>query len=121
MVATVVILSNFVNKSFRKVNCDLGIHSGYYGKVGLLNTALVKCYCQSDSRVIPLIMFVKHWARRKGILESRFALGSYALELMVLNYLQCQFFLLSIFIIFISNFKNRLHTPRISKFTKCPA
>ncbi|EDO25766.1 predicted protein, partial [Nematostella vectensis] len=44
-----------------------------------------------DSRVKPLIMIVKKWAKKHQINDAKDGtLSSYALSLMVINYLQCQ-------------------------------
>nr|ALS04397.1 poly(A) RNA polymerase gld-2-like protein A [Acartia pacifica] len=54
------------------------------------NTHLLFNYAKLDYRVRPLVVAVKMWAKKHNINEARFqTLSSYALTLMVINYLQC--------------------------------
>ncbi|EUB55115.1 Poly(A) RNA polymerase gld-2 B [Echinococcus granulosus] len=58
--------------------------------VGIYNTHLLAMYARVDRRVPALGMFVKHWAQRMGIHGgSKRRLSTYALVLMVIQYLQC--------------------------------
>ncbi|XP_048583969.1 poly(A) RNA polymerase GLD2 [Nematostella vectensis] len=66
--------------------CDININN----HVGIRNTHLLRAYCLVDSRVKPLIMIVKKWAKKHQINDAKDGtLSSYALSLMVINYLQC--------------------------------
>ncbi|CAG2161642.1 unnamed protein product [Oppiella nova] len=57
--------------------------------VTIRNTHLMHMYCQMDSRVAPLILTLKLWARKNGI-NSAFnkSLTSYSIALMAIYYLQ---------------------------------
>uniref|UniRef100_A0A8C9TK78 polynucleotide adenylyltransferase n=1 Tax=Scleropages formosus TaxID=113540 RepID=A0A8C9TK78_SCLFO len=57
--------------------------------VGIRNTFLLRTYAYIESRVRPIILVIKKWARYRGINDaSRGTLSSYSLVLMVLHYLQ---------------------------------
>ncbi|XP_061119809.1 poly(A) RNA polymerase GLD2 [Conger conger] len=57
--------------------------------VGIRNTFLLRSYAYIESRVRPVILVIKKWARHHGINDaSRGTLSSYSLVLMVLHYLQ---------------------------------
>ncbi|KAJ8396573.1 hypothetical protein AAFF_G00016390 [Aldrovandia affinis] len=57
--------------------------------VGIRNTFLLRSYAYIESRVRPIILVIKKWARHHGINDaSRGTLSSYSLVLMVLHYLQ---------------------------------
>uniref|UniRef100_A0A8D0AZF8 polynucleotide adenylyltransferase n=1 Tax=Salvator merianae TaxID=96440 RepID=A0A8D0AZF8_SALMN len=67
------------------VECDLNVNN----VVGIRNTFLLRTYAYIESRVRPLVLVVKKWARYCGINDaSRGTLNSYSLVLMVLHYLQ---------------------------------
>lgn len=71
-------------KSGVGIQCDINFAAG----LALHNTQLLRCYCAADSRVKPMILFVKHWAKRRGInTPYRGTLSSYGYVLMVLHYL----------------------------------
>ncbi|KAH9897287.1 hypothetical protein F4778DRAFT_254867 [Xylariomycetidae sp. FL2044] len=66
------------------VQCDINF-SAY---LALHNTALLRCYSYTDPRVTPLVLFVKQWAKARGINTAyRGTLSSYGYVLMVLHYL----------------------------------
>lgn len=64
--------------------CDIN----FSAHLALHNTALLRCYSLTDPRVRPLVLFVKHWAKVRGINNPyRGSLNSYGYVLMVLHYL----------------------------------
>ncbi|KAI1822250.1 hypothetical protein F4861DRAFT_515318 [Xylaria intraflava] len=66
------------------VQCDIN----FSAHLALQNTLLLRCYSHTDPRVRPLILFVKHWAKTRGInTPYRGTLSSYGYVLMVLHYL----------------------------------
>ncbi|KAI2641216.1 hypothetical protein GGS21DRAFT_537670 [Xylaria nigripes] len=66
------------------VQCDVN----FSAHLALQNTLLLRCYSYSDSRVRPLVLFVKTWAKTRGInTPYRGTLSSYGYVLMVLHYL----------------------------------
>ena len=66
------------------VQCDIN----FSAHLALQNTLLLRCYSHSDSRVRPLVLFVKHWAKVRGINSPyRGTLSSYGYVLMMLHYL----------------------------------
>ncbi|TWU78915.1 hypothetical protein ED733_007897 [Metarhizium rileyi] len=66
------------------IQCDINF-SAY---LALQNTLLLRCYSLTDSRVRPMVLFVKRWAKVRGINSGyRGTLGSYGYVLMVLHYL----------------------------------
>lgn len=66
------------------IQCDIN----FAASLALHNTALLRCYALTDARVKPLVLFVKHWAKRRGInTPYRGTLSSYGYVLMVLHYL----------------------------------
>ncbi|KAI1437941.1 hypothetical protein GGR50DRAFT_691702 [Xylaria sp. CBS 124048] len=66
------------------VQCDIN----FSAHLALQNTMLLRCYSYTDPRVAPLILFVKHWAKSRGInTPYRGTLSSYGYVLMVLHYL----------------------------------
>ncbi|XP_071658107.1 poly(A) RNA polymerase GLD2 isoform X2 [Patagioenas fasciata] len=71
-----------------KVSCvefDLNVNN----VVGIRNTFLLRTYAYIESRVRPLVLVIKKWARFHEINDaSRGTLSSYSLVLMVLHYLQ---------------------------------
>jgi terminal uridylyltransferase len=66
------------------VQCDIN----FSAQLAIHNTHLLRCYSLTDARVRPLVLFVKHWAKVRGINTSyRGTLSSYGYVLMVLHYL----------------------------------
>ncbi|KJZ79434.1 hypothetical protein HIM_00903 [Hirsutella minnesotensis 3608] len=66
------------------VQCDIN----FSALLALHNTALLRCYSLTDQRVRPMVLFVKHWAKSRGINSGyRGTLSSYGYVLMVLHYL----------------------------------
>lgn len=66
------------------VQCDVN----FSAHLALHNTTLLRCYSYTDPRVKPLVLFVKHWAKVRGINNPyRGSLSSYGYVLMVLHYL----------------------------------
>lgn len=66
------------------VQCDIN----FSAHLALQNTLLLRCYSLTDSRVRPMVLFVKRWAKVRGINSGyRGTLGSYGYVLMVLHYL----------------------------------
>lgn len=66
------------------VQCDIN----FSAQLALQNTHLLRCYSLTDPRVRPLVLFVKHWAKIRGInTPYRGTLSSYGYVLMVLHYL----------------------------------
>lgn len=62
--------------------------------VGIRNTHLLHCYARLDWRVRPLIIIVKLWAQANNINDAKnMTISSYSLALMVINYLQCKYFM----------------------------
>ncbi|GAP91965.1 putative poly RNA polymerase cid13 [Rosellinia necatrix] len=71
-------------KSGVGVQCDVN----FSAHLALQNTLLLRCYSHTDPRVRPLVLFVKHWAKARGInTPYRGTLSSYGYVLMVLHYL----------------------------------
>ncbi|KAK5634101.1 hypothetical protein RRF57_009815 [Xylaria bambusicola] len=71
-------------KSGIGVQCDIN----FSAQLALQNTLLLRCYSCTDRRVRPLVLFVKHWAKARGInTPYRGTLSSYGYVLMVLHYL----------------------------------
>ena len=66
------------------VQCDIN----FSAHLALENTALLRCYSHTDPRVRPLVLFVKNWAKARGINSGyRGTLSSYGYVLMMLHYL----------------------------------
>ncbi|KFY50472.1 hypothetical protein V496_09333 [Pseudogymnoascus sp. VKM F-4515 (FW-2607)] len=66
------------------IQCDIN----FAASLALHNTALLRCYSLTDPRIKPMILFVKHWAKRRAInTPYRGTLSSYGYVLMVLHYL----------------------------------
>lgn len=66
------------------IQCDIN----FTAQLGLHNTLLLRCYSSADPRVRPLVLFVKSWAKIRGInTPYRGTLSSYGYVLMVLHYL----------------------------------
>jgi terminal uridylyltransferase len=66
------------------IQCDIN----FSANLALHNTLLLRCYSHSDPRVKQIILFIKHWAKVRGInVPYRGSLSSYGYVLMVLHYL----------------------------------
>ncbi|KAI1853279.1 hypothetical protein JX266_001985 [Neoarthrinium moseri] len=66
------------------VQCDIN----FSADLALQNSLLLRCYAATDPRVRPMVLFVKHWAKARGInTPYRGTLSSYGYVLMVLHYL----------------------------------
>lgn len=66
------------------IQCDIN----FAAQLALQNTLLLRCYSHCDPRVKPLILFIKHWAKVRGInTPYRGSLSSYGYVLMALHYL----------------------------------
>jgi len=66
------------------IQCDIN----FSAHLALHNTLLLRCYSHSDPRVKPMVLFVKNWAKIRGInTPYRGTLSSYGYVLMVLHYL----------------------------------
>lgn len=66
------------------IQCDIN----FAAHLGLHNTQLLRCYALTDPRVKPLVLFIKYWAKVRGInTPYRGTLSSYGYVLMVLHYL----------------------------------
>ncbi|KAG4031342.1 hypothetical protein MFRU_009g01290 [Monilinia fructicola] len=66
------------------IQCDIN----FSNHLALHNTLLLRLYSVCDPRVKIMVLFVKHWAKTRGInTPYRGTLGSYGYVLMVLHYL----------------------------------
>ncbi|KAK0111468.1 hypothetical protein ONS95_001824 [Cadophora gregata] len=66
------------------IQCDIN----FSAQLAIHNTQLLRCYSQSDPRVKLMILFIKHWAKVRGVnTPYRGTLSSYGYVLMVLHYL----------------------------------
>ncbi|RDW77198.1 hypothetical protein BP6252_05251 [Coleophoma cylindrospora] len=66
------------------IQCDIN----FSAHLALQNTLLLRCYSHSDFRVKIMVLFIKHWAKVRGInTPYRGSLSSYGYVLMVLHYL----------------------------------
>ncbi|KAJ1331708.1 terminal uridylyltransferase [Microdochium nivale] len=73
---------------FPKTNIGVQCDINFSAHLALQNTLLLRCYAAADPRVRPMVLFVKHWVRVRGINTSyRGSLSSYGYVLMVLHYL----------------------------------
>ena len=71
-------------KSGVGVQCDIN----FSAHLAMHNTHLLRCYSSCDPRVRPMVLFVKHWAKVRGINSPyRGTLSSYGYVMMVLHYL----------------------------------
>ncbi|CAG8565943.1 16835_t:CDS:2 [Gigaspora margarita] len=71
-----------------KLACDINVNNAQ----ALSNTNLIKSYVSLDSRVRPLVMIIKHWARRQDLNDAACGtLLSYTWTCMVLNFLQMRY------------------------------
>lgn len=66
------------------IQCDIN----FFNPLGIHNTKMLRCYSKCDTRVRPMILFIKAWAKRRKINSSYSGtLSSYGYVLMVLHYL----------------------------------
>ncbi|KAL3420113.1 hypothetical protein PVAG01_08612 [Phlyctema vagabunda] len=66
------------------IQCDIN----FSAHLAIHNTLLLRCYSHSDPRVRCLVLFIKNWAKVRGInTPYRGTLSSYGYVLMVLHYL----------------------------------
>ena len=66
------------------IQCDIN----FANPLGIHNTHMLRCYSLTDSRVRPMVLFIKSWAKRRKINSSYSGtLSSYGWVLMVLHYL----------------------------------
>ncbi|KAH0556976.1 hypothetical protein GP486_005235 [Trichoglossum hirsutum] len=66
------------------IQCDIN----FSNLLALYNTTLLRCYSHSDSRVRPMAIFVKAWAKKRRINSPYHGtLSSYGYVLMVMHYL----------------------------------
>ncbi|KAG6002895.1 hypothetical protein E4U43_001012 [Claviceps pusilla] len=66
------------------VQCDIN----FSAHLALQNTKLLRCYSLTDPRVRPMVLFIKKWAKVRGINSGyRGTLSSYGFVLMVLHFL----------------------------------
>ncbi|KAF7560250.1 hypothetical protein G7046_g3910 [Stylonectria norvegica] len=73
---------------FPKVGAGVQCDINFSAHLALQNTLLLRCYAHTDARVRPMVLFVKHWAKVRGINSGyRGTLSSYGYVLMVLHYL----------------------------------
>ncbi|KAI8811539.1 hypothetical protein BJ742DRAFT_659811, partial [Cladochytrium replicatum] len=68
------------------LSCDINVNS----MQALPNTHLIWTYVETDPRVRPLVMVIKHWAKRRVLNDAAKGgtLSSYCWVMMVLNFLQ---------------------------------
>ncbi|KAF2445066.1 PAP/OAS1 substrate-binding domain-containing protein [Karstenula rhodostoma CBS 690.94] len=73
---------------FPKVGVGIQCDINFENPLAIHNTQLLRCYSLTDSRVRPMVLFVKAWAKRRKI-NSAYSgtLSSYGWVLMVLHYL----------------------------------
>ena len=66
------------------IQCDIN----FSNHLALHNTQLLRCYSHCDTRVRPMVLFIKAWAKRRKINSPYHGtLSSYGYVLMVLHYL----------------------------------
>lgn len=71
-------------KSGIGILCDIN----FSAELAIHNTQLLRCYSHTDPRVREMVLFVKYWAKIRGInTPYRGSLSSYGYVLMVLHYL----------------------------------
>uniref|UniRef100_A0A1I7ZR24 PAP-associated domain-containing protein n=1 Tax=Steinernema glaseri TaxID=37863 RepID=A0A1I7ZR24_9BILA len=84
--ATVPIVRLALNEDYNDMDVDITCNAV---KVFYTNH-LIQHYIMLDKRVQKLIMAVKSWARRNGVLDSQHGkLNSFTLTMMVIHYMQC--------------------------------
>ncbi|KAA6397346.1 MAG: hypothetical protein EZS28_007128 [Streblomastix strix] len=68
-----------------EVSCDIIIG----GELALFNSELIRCYIQLDQRYLPLLRLIKHWTKKRKVVEAPLGnLSAYGWALAVINYLQ---------------------------------
>jgi len=68
------------------VECDVNVNNA----IGIRNTHLLRSYSKFDNRLVPLVLIIKHWAKKRNINDAACGtLSSYSLVLMVIHFLQC--------------------------------
>lgn len=73
---------------FPKDGIGIQTDINFFNPLGIHNTQMLRCYSLCDSRVRPVILFVKAWAKKRQINSSYSGtLSSYGYVLMVLHYL----------------------------------
>ncbi|KAG9228574.1 caffeine-induced death protein-like protein [Amylocarpus encephaloides] len=73
---------------FPKSNIGIQCDINFSAHLALHNTLLLRCYSLCDPRVKTMILFIKHWAKTRGInTPYRGSLSSYGYVLMVIHYL----------------------------------
>ena len=73
---------------FPKTGAGIQSDINFFNPLGLHNTQLLRCYSMCDTRVRPLILFIKAWVKRRKVNSSYSGtLSSYGYVLMVLHYL----------------------------------
>ncbi len=73
---------------FPKTNIGIQCDLNFSALLAIHNTQLLRCYSQCDPRVKEMILFVKNWAKVRGVnTPYRGTLSSYGYVLMVLHYL----------------------------------
>nr|CAD2203889.1 unnamed protein product [Meloidogyne enterolobii] len=84
--AKVPILKIKFKHPYQKLEVDMNINN----VPGIYNSYLIHYYSRIDDRFPALCLIVKHWAKKKGILDACSGyFNSYSLILMVLHFLQC--------------------------------
>lgn len=71
------------------MQCDININE----RLGLLNSDLIKRYCELGPLLRPMLGFIKYWAKPLGLNEpsklgEQVTFSSYALALMTIGFLQ---------------------------------
>lgn len=75
---------------FSGIECDINVNA----RLGLLNTAMIKRYCDLVPLLRPMVAYLKCWAKPLGLNNPSSADGkpvtfsSYALMLMTISFLQ---------------------------------
>lgn len=73
---------------FPKDGVGIQTDINFFNPLGIHNTQMLRCYSLCDSRVRPMILFIKSWAKRRKINSSYSGtLSSYGYVLMALHYL----------------------------------
>uniref|UniRef100_A0A1I8B2U0 PAP-associated domain-containing protein n=1 Tax=Meloidogyne hapla TaxID=6305 RepID=A0A1I8B2U0_MELHA len=84
--AKVPILKIKFKYPYQKLEVDINVNN----VPGIYNSYLIHYYSRIDDRFPALCLIVKHWAKKKGILDACSGyFNSYSLILMVLHFLQC--------------------------------
>ena len=76
------------NLEFPKTGAGVQCDINFSAHLALHNTQLLRCYSLTDPRVREMVLFIKHWAKKRGINSGyRGTLSSYGYVLMVLHFL----------------------------------